>query len=301
MYEEYYGDNDYRDYLEHHGIKNQKWGVQNGPPYPLNAEGKASFRDKLEERRKQKKKLVRLKKARKARAAKIKAQKREEEQVAKSKVRLGRTNLKDLKKMSDKEVRERIARLKLEEELRKLEKGEKSRVQQMVEDALLDAGKQLITKTVVDAASKTIKEAFDMDEKEKSESARNAASAKLSMETARAKKEEAKTTRTERHQKQIDYYRDLFEKKDKESKGTSDKSSSEEKKSSDNKTKSGGGIKGQSGGVKNDSDGSRLERVSGEVVDDRDESPRYNYAGSYTVVRDQPSYLLEDKKKKRYY
>lgn len=26
------------DYLEHHGIKGQKWGVKNGPPYPL--EGK---------------------------------------------------------------------------------------------------------------------------------------------------------------------------------------------------------------------------------------------------------------------
>ena len=26
------------DHLEHHGIKGQKWGVQNGPPYPLNSE-----------------------------------------------------------------------------------------------------------------------------------------------------------------------------------------------------------------------------------------------------------------------
>lgn len=26
------------DYLCHHGIKNQQWGVQNGPPYPLNKE-----------------------------------------------------------------------------------------------------------------------------------------------------------------------------------------------------------------------------------------------------------------------
>ena len=27
--------NDYRNYLAHHGIKNQKWGVRHGPPYPL--------------------------------------------------------------------------------------------------------------------------------------------------------------------------------------------------------------------------------------------------------------------------
>lgn len=37
MYDnEYYGSsNDYRNYLSHHGIKGQKWGVRHGPPYPL--------------------------------------------------------------------------------------------------------------------------------------------------------------------------------------------------------------------------------------------------------------------------
>lgn len=30
-----YSENDYRLYLEHHGIPGQKWGVKNGPPYPL--------------------------------------------------------------------------------------------------------------------------------------------------------------------------------------------------------------------------------------------------------------------------
>ena len=27
----------YKDYLMHHGIKGQKWGVKNGPPYPLDS------------------------------------------------------------------------------------------------------------------------------------------------------------------------------------------------------------------------------------------------------------------------
>ena len=31
----FYSNNDYRDYLSHHGIKNQRWGVKHGPPYPL--------------------------------------------------------------------------------------------------------------------------------------------------------------------------------------------------------------------------------------------------------------------------
>ncbi len=34
----YYGNNDYRDYLAHHGILGQRKGVRHGPPYPLDYE-----------------------------------------------------------------------------------------------------------------------------------------------------------------------------------------------------------------------------------------------------------------------
>lgn len=37
MYSNYEAPNDYRNYIKHHGIKGQKWGVKNGPPYPLDA------------------------------------------------------------------------------------------------------------------------------------------------------------------------------------------------------------------------------------------------------------------------
>ena len=54
MSEAYYGaSNDYRGYLMHHGIKGQKWGVRNGPPYPLDAsdhnarERKANWKSSL--------------------------------------------------------------------------------------------------------------------------------------------------------------------------------------------------------------------------------------------------------------
>lgn len=32
---DFYSQNDYRNYLQHHGIKGMRWGEQNGPPYPL--------------------------------------------------------------------------------------------------------------------------------------------------------------------------------------------------------------------------------------------------------------------------
>ena len=52
----YYGGNDYRDYLSHHGIVGMKWGHKNGPPYPLDAgdhsasEKKAGWRKSLNSR-----------------------------------------------------------------------------------------------------------------------------------------------------------------------------------------------------------------------------------------------------------
>ena len=49
----YYGNNDWRDYLAHHGILGQRWGKRNGPPYPLSygshsaSEKKAGWRNSL--------------------------------------------------------------------------------------------------------------------------------------------------------------------------------------------------------------------------------------------------------------
>ena len=31
------------DYLEHHGVEGQKWGVKHGPPYPIEKRSKASY------------------------------------------------------------------------------------------------------------------------------------------------------------------------------------------------------------------------------------------------------------------
>ena len=34
------------DYLQHNGIKGQKWGVRNGPPYPLKYEDHSAVQKK---------------------------------------------------------------------------------------------------------------------------------------------------------------------------------------------------------------------------------------------------------------
>ena len=44
----------YNNYLSHHGIDGQKWGQRNGPPYPLNSDGKAAFKEKRKQERKAK-------------------------------------------------------------------------------------------------------------------------------------------------------------------------------------------------------------------------------------------------------
>ena len=42
-------------YLVHHGVEGQHWGKKNGPPYPLDAEGKAELRAQKKAEREEKK------------------------------------------------------------------------------------------------------------------------------------------------------------------------------------------------------------------------------------------------------
>lgn len=44
------------DQLMHHGVQGQKWGKRNGPPYPLNAEGRADLEKQIEKSEKKSKK-----------------------------------------------------------------------------------------------------------------------------------------------------------------------------------------------------------------------------------------------------
>lgn len=43
----------HEDELQHHGVKDQQWGVQNGPPYPLSGENKKAAKKFYREQRRQ--------------------------------------------------------------------------------------------------------------------------------------------------------------------------------------------------------------------------------------------------------
>ena len=76
--------NDYRSYLEHHGVPGQKWGVRNAAWYPIEAFRKASdkvgtkvheFKQKRVAAKKRKQRVANLQKAREARAKKAQEEK----------------------------------------------------------------------------------------------------------------------------------------------------------------------------------------------------------------------------------
>lgn len=96
------------DMLEHHGIDGQKWGVRNGPPYPL-------------ERQK---------------GSKL---------SSKQKARILQENLDDL---DIKDIEILLKRIELEEKINKLSAEEKKQGNGMVKSILSSAGKQIVSVAV---------------------------------------------------------------------------------------------------------------------------------------------------------
>lgn len=96
------------DYLMHHGIKNQRWGVRRGPPYPLESgiNTKVKTRTKAAEQRAKKKQAKR--------AAKTAARAEAKERAAEEKREKNKTLQDKINEMSDAELIERTNRLRLE-------------------------------------------------------------------------------------------------------------------------------------------------------------------------------------------
>lgn len=115
------------DYLAHHGVKNQKWGVQNGPPYPLDSSVstgsrlKTSAGDAIKKAKKSFDDSVSKYKAKKAAKTEAEEKKKAEAaQKAKEKV-IARSNVQEIDKIKDtlttKEFEEAVKRAELNKRL----------------------------------------------------------------------------------------------------------------------------------------------------------------------------------------
>lgn len=140
----------YLNYLSHHGIKGQKWGVENGPPYPLNDVVKAiAYRG------------GELKDGRKAVGF-------TEKDVIKARKIVDR----NIKSMTEEEIKEYKSRLLLEQEMNvilgkdtksKFATDLKKNASQMVTDSLKTVGTKYLTNASSAAINAIVENAFGSD------------------------------------------------------------------------------------------------------------------------------------------
>jgi hypothetical protein len=140
----------YESYLSHHGIKGQKWGVENGPPYPLNDVVKA----------------IAYKGGDLGNGKKV-------ENFTEKDVRKARKIVdRNLKTMSDTELQQYKARIMLEQQVKsttgkdtgdKLVQKLKSNAVDMVADSIKTSGKELLTNAEKAAIVNVIEQIYGPD------------------------------------------------------------------------------------------------------------------------------------------
>lgn len=162
------------DYLEHHGIIGQKWGVSNGPPYPLDKKGRARVRQQARDNKKlekAKKELAKTKEelAEANRKLKIKAEiedKRRQVNEIRNNLAAKAAYEQKVQKEMDKyakgltigELKAATEHLKAEKELHELlsDKKKVKNGENFVKKGLSDAGKKVITTVGIAGATVAI-------------------------------------------------------------------------------------------------------------------------------------------------
>lgn len=129
---------DSKNELQHFGILGMKWGKRNGPPYPLSGSQKSSAEKNAKKKAKSVKKV---------------------NKVAESDPDNSRTK-RDIKNLSDEELRALINRLELEKKYRELStpesKKKENRGKKLIEDILYDSTKNIGTQAVTRVMGETL-------------------------------------------------------------------------------------------------------------------------------------------------
>ena len=162
--------------LEHHGIKGQKWGVRNGPPYPLSrgksGSGGRNIRyggaapSKRKARKLRKQRVKTLKKARKVRERNRQIQqeqKKSKEEILKSKDLSAMSKNSEL--FTTQEINDMLNRLGAEDKLRdaanKQREANKTKAQK-VADTIKSSVKKSASEASVNLLNQALKKGTDM-------------------------------------------------------------------------------------------------------------------------------------------
>ena len=201
LYENDYEKPDLTDeFLEHHGIKGQKWGVRNGPPYPLSSGKSKKVRESyggISKRKKKKQQLKNLEKARRQRAKNI--QERKETAQTKEEILKNRdpvAMLKNVDKFTTKEIqdfntREQAISQLSQQAAKQIEKNmpKSQKLVRWVKDTVTEGARQAAQQAIKNIGTMAVKKLI---EKLNNETLKKAANLPTNEEKKQQKKQEVK-------------------------------------------------------------------------------------------------------------